>query len=464
MKNILAALFCLLPFLAFGGLPPPKNIQPSTDLASSDRSTVTPIVNAAVGNDVWIAVRTDGEAGSGSESDPFDGSTEPKFDALMGAFPANVVIHLLPGVFLTNGGDAWFVKPGWEIIGSGQGLTTLRLAGFSTDNHKHIILNSGSSGATGVEVHDLTLDGNYANVTFPAHDAVCGVDLGGSNIVVENVECINLYGDSVTGYEEFSILVGSGSAAAATSNCRIENCITHQYAITPEAGGYTFGPGIAYCNGGEILNCTDDGALHGFGGGIGDNTLIQGNTTTTHTSVGWYSDTSTLQNVTIADNWFGAGVIPLQWNNSNTGANIKIIDNTFVTANNSNPGNAAAIYLDEGGLSNVLITGNHVDYTGSGNYQFIANCGHNTSLTIEDNSGTATDGGYVFLSYTMSDIVNSGNSVGANNFEGYTQASASSPATPSANTSAPSSTMAASVSRRGPLRAVVPLTFGARKK
>jgi hypothetical protein len=177
-----------------------------------------------------------------------------------------------------------------------------------------------------------------------------------------------------------------------------------------------FGPAISYCNGGQILNCTDDGALHGIGGGIGNQTLIQGNTTTTNTRVGWYSDTAKLHDVTIANNHFGASLIPLQWNNPNPGsAHFKIINNTFVTSVNSP--NTAAIRLDRDGLSDVLIRGNHVDYTGKGNYQFMTNGCHITGLTIEDNSGTATAGGSVFLSYNMSDILRPGNTVAHNHFK-----------------------------------------------
>src|SRR5436309_13493066 len=39
---------------------------------------------------VWIAVRTDGVAGSGTQNDPYDGSTQAKFDALMNALPMAV--------------------------------------------------------------------------------------------------------------------------------------------------------------------------------------------------------------------------------------------------------------------------------------------------------------------------------------------------------------------------------------
>jgi hypothetical protein len=36
---------------------------------------------------LWVAYRTDGVASSGTQSDPFDGSTQTKFDALMNAMP-----------------------------------------------------------------------------------------------------------------------------------------------------------------------------------------------------------------------------------------------------------------------------------------------------------------------------------------------------------------------------------------
>ncbi len=36
---------------------------------------------------LWVAYRTDGVTGSGTQSDPFDGSTQAKFDGLMNAMP-----------------------------------------------------------------------------------------------------------------------------------------------------------------------------------------------------------------------------------------------------------------------------------------------------------------------------------------------------------------------------------------
>ena len=46
--------------------------------------------------EIWIAYRTDGIKGSGTASDPYDGSTADRFDARMNELPANTRVHLGP--------------------------------------------------------------------------------------------------------------------------------------------------------------------------------------------------------------------------------------------------------------------------------------------------------------------------------------------------------------------------------
>ena len=70
---------------------------------------------------VWIAKRTDGLKGSGTASDPYDGSTQARFDGVMSFFAAqsNVAIHLGPGEFQTNGYNdttGWQARPGMKIV------------------------------------------------------------------------------------------------------------------------------------------------------------------------------------------------------------------------------------------------------------------------------------------------------------------------------------------------------------
>jgi len=55
---------------------------------------------------IWVAIRTDGAAGSGTRDDPFDGSTPDSFDAVMRSAPENARILFGPGVFSTRGGSA----------------------------------------------------------------------------------------------------------------------------------------------------------------------------------------------------------------------------------------------------------------------------------------------------------------------------------------------------------------------
>jgi hypothetical protein len=62
----------------------------------------TPALKGA-DKEVWIAVRTDGVPGKGTAEDPFDGSDATKFDALMNSFGEYTTIHLLPGLYMTNG-------------------------------------------------------------------------------------------------------------------------------------------------------------------------------------------------------------------------------------------------------------------------------------------------------------------------------------------------------------------------
>lgn len=56
-----------------------------------------------VRTNIWIAVRTDGRAGSGTLNDPYDGSTATKFDAVMSSLSQYTRVHLGPGTFQTTG-------------------------------------------------------------------------------------------------------------------------------------------------------------------------------------------------------------------------------------------------------------------------------------------------------------------------------------------------------------------------
>ena len=104
---------------------------------------------------VWIAKRTDGVAGTGTQNDPYDGSTAAKLDVLLNSLASKSRVHLGPGTFQTQGyfdgiaaGTGWQPKAGMKIVGSGVDVTTLQLANTSATNQHlfaigHALFSSG---------------------------------------------------------------------------------------------------------------------------------------------------------------------------------------------------------------------------------------------------------------------------------------------------------------------------------
>src|SRR5690242_16247275 len=82
----------------------------------------------------WVDYRTDGNAGSGTETDPFDGSSQSKLDALLNSFPPFTTVHLGAGTFLTNGSGSggWQPKSGQRVVGAGIDDTFLKLVNASS--------------------------------------------------------------------------------------------------------------------------------------------------------------------------------------------------------------------------------------------------------------------------------------------------------------------------------------------
>jgi len=145
---------------------------------------------------VWIAKRTDGLKGSGTASDPYDGSTAARFDARMSEIPSNTRVHLGPGTFLTQGyafgvSGGWQVKAGMKIAGSGMEVTKLQLANH-TGNASYFAIGHDISTGTKVdfaEVSDLTIDCNLG--LAGASTACSAVQFMGDHARIVRVMAIN---------------------------------------------------------------------------------------------------------------------------------------------------------------------------------------------------------------------------------------------------------------------------------
>jgi hypothetical protein len=107
---------------------------------------------------VYLSVRTDGHEGTGAIMDPYNASTQEKFDALFKSFGPNTAIHLGPGTYHTRGAAIFEVKPYWKIRGAGYEVTRI-----IQDNAKQIGCTVFAGRADGVEIEDLSIDCGFQN-------------------------------------------------------------------------------------------------------------------------------------------------------------------------------------------------------------------------------------------------------------------------------------------------------------
>lgn len=177
--------------------------------------------DTGTGLEIWIGLRTDGQPGSGTLADPFNG-TGTDFDAKLGDLSyihpvTNLVVHILPGLYQTRGSVVWSPLSGWRVHGSGIDITIVKLIGAS-NNVEGVITQNGSLYYANSEVSDLTVDCNYGpNNPNYAH----AVTLNGSRHTIRRVKAINAYGVYPT-FENFIIAI-SNYGFVSEGNL-IENC------------------------------------------------------------------------------------------------------------------------------------------------------------------------------------------------------------------------------------------------
>jgi hypothetical protein len=181
---------------------------------------------------VYIAVRTDGLPGSGTQADPYDGSTAAKFDALLRSIPAYTTIHLGSGTFLTtgsasyNGTQGYIVKPGWKIMGAGKDLTTVKAiyypAAAGPIGH-HVFEGDCNVDGNGTVISDLTVDCNWQNLGAATGTKTAAINLFGNNCRISRVRAINAYGNWASLAECFCISISPVHSMNATGAV-IEDC------------------------------------------------------------------------------------------------------------------------------------------------------------------------------------------------------------------------------------------------
>ncbi len=168
---------------------------------------------------VWIAIRTDGLAGSGTQSDPYDGSTREKFDAVMSNLQGltNLGVNLGPGTFRTATMKSWVVRPGWVIAGSGMYDTVIQLSGSVAGFHSGVgCLSSDPNISTDtVVIRDLTCDSNWDELG-PTADAGLGARTVTDAVISAGSPVITSASADFSPADYSRTIVGAGIPSGAT--------------------------------------------------------------------------------------------------------------------------------------------------------------------------------------------------------------------------------------------------------
>jgi hypothetical protein len=347
---------------------------------------------------VYIAIRTDGLPGIGTQTDPYNGSTPAKFDALMNSFQytPNLGIHLVgPGPFRTYAGHTWFVHSGWVISGDGMNSTTIQMVGSAAGLHYDVdVFKSDAKLSTdNVTIRNLTIDCNWAELSKTASTGpggeksikTGGVLLWGSNNLIDHVRCINSYGSFEVGMEESTIWLAASRFADSTNNaiqyCRVESPQgTHMSPFGLTGGNST----LSYLmTNSKVIGCTAVGVNNGLGstfsnhvvgfdtGGVNmanvKNVTIDGNTFIDCQSAAYIDigscDGLTVTNNTVIRGWDGVGI----GNSGSLRRNILIRGNNMNIQNRVINGLSNGILLNSAATStNVTIDSNTITFDTSG--------------------------------------------------------------------------------------------------
>ena len=323
---------------------PPRG---GTDAASSaDCSAATTPAGASR---VYIALR-DGKDGSGTTlADARDGSTPAAFDTVLrcysegctdskspGGKPVvkteNLIVCLGPGTFSTLGtydfivntphgsAQGFTIGKGWKIHGAGKDKTTVKLSAYlavtdaknplnlPVDTGVNLAFGTNSDNASGVEISDLTIDGNYPELKSRSRqhgiralilDAIhLRSDLGGNWIHDVNVVNASAEVGAIDArFEAFPIWIASFSRDKVGINRG--NLIEH-VTMTKHFGDVCTAIAVANAQA-EVRNNLVDGYQIGYGGWDLGETVFHDNIAT-NTDYGFNIDSLVNNGVRIENN------------------------------------------------------------------------------------------------------------------------------------------------------------------
>jgi hypothetical protein len=364
---------------------------------------------------VYIAIRSDGQNGSGTQADPYDGSTAAKFDAVMANLQtSNQSIHLVGGPpstpFRTYATSSWIVRPGWQLSGDGIANTTLQVIGPVTGMTGITVLQTDSTiSSDGITISNMTIDCNWPGLMGTASMGANGeqnfvaqaINLYGSYNTVDHVASINSYGSKANSREHFAITLNGPTTGDGTNDVIQFSSASQPYGNygSPFALFGYIGSTTSYAiTNSKVVSCTANGINNGVKtagfvtSGVnvanGQNITVDSNTFYDCAGIA-YSDAGYVDGLTVTNNicyrgWAGVGLM----NSALPKQNVTIANNT-IGLQNRNTGANYGISTGVADTTNLTINNNIVtlDFSGSGWTQWwgiLVDTGN--TLLIHDNT------------------------------------------------------------------------------
>jgi hypothetical protein len=194
-------------------------------------------------SEIYLSARADGKDGSGTAADPFNGSTQAKFDAVFAGIKPNSAVHIGAGVFHTKGWASFMLPADTKVRGAGMEVTKLILDGTGKPRASVFVGDDG-----GYEIEDLSIDCGYENQRKVNGVNKCNasaINLRGSHLAVRRCR-VSSYGspyDDECG-ENFAVSMCQGPQERDGEDMVVEDCVfTGMSPLSPSSSVLTISGG-----------------------------------------------------------------------------------------------------------------------------------------------------------------------------------------------------------------------------
>jgi hypothetical protein len=375
---------------------PPRGGADAASLADCSADKILP----AGASRVYIGLRNGNDGSGATMADARDGSTPAAFDTILRCYSEgcpdasnqqkyvakteNLIVCLGPGTFSTLGSydfivgmphgsaQGFTIGKGWKIHGAGRDKTTVKLSAYlpvtnaknplnlPVDTGVNLAFGTNSDDASGVEISDLTIDGNYPELK--SHSRQHGIralildaihlrsDLGGNWIHDVNVVNASAEVGAIDArFEAFPIWIASFSRGKVGVN---HGNMIERVTMTKHFGDVC--TAIAVANAlAEVRNNLVDGYQIGYGGWDLGETVFHDNTAT-NTEYGFNIDSLVNNGVRIENNQI---IHPRKYGfvvgGEGTFAKFKFVNNTVTIGKSGIIG-----FVFRGNVTEAVIIGN----------------------------------------------------------------------------------------------------------